>query len=359
MLVLQNTISTLLHECMVDIIIACYKHIQKAPRYPSGLLCYTEYDKNSTDEVRDIKILNFGSLNIDRVYTVDSFVRPGETIPSINFEMFPGGKGLNQSIAVARAGSQIYHAGKIGPDGQMLMSALIENGIHTDFVLKNGTYSGHAVIQVNKYGSNCILLHGGANQEITKSEVDMVFDSFSAGDILLLQNEINNIPYIIDKAFSKYMKIVLNPSPMDSVLKEADLNKISYLILNEVEGGDFTGETHPYKIMDSLLNRFPHLKVVLTLGKSGAMYGDELNRIQQGVYQVNTVDTTAAGDTFLGYFISRISMGSPSWSAMKMAALASALSVTKKGASTSIPTWDEVLQFSALREKDKPRKIRA
>ena len=296
-------------------------------------------------------------MNIDRVYTVDSFARPGETISSVMFEMFPGGKGLNQSIALARAGSKIFHAGKVGPDGQMLLDTLSGNGVNTDLIERNGSISGHAVIQVNKYGNNCILLHGGANREITENEADRVLDAFSAGDILLLQNEISGIPYIINKAFNKYMKIVLNPSPMDDALKAVDLNKISYLILNEVEGEDYTGELRPNRIMDNLLSRFPHLKVILTLGKTGALYGDEMNRIQQGAYQVEAVDTTAAGDTFLGYFISRITMGSPSWSAMKMAAMASALSVTRKGASASIPTWDEVLQFYAAREKERPQKI--
>jgi len=290
------------------------------------------------------------------VYTVDSFVRPGETVSSINYEEFPGGKGLNQSIAVARAGSQIYHGGKIGLDGHLLFNTLRGNGINTDFISKNGTKTGHAVIQVNKYGNNCILLHGGANQEITNSEIDRILDAFAAGDMLILQNEISNIPYIIEKAFNKYMKIIMNPSPMDSSLKKINLHKVSYLILNEIEGEGFTGESRPNKIMDYLLNHFPHLKVVLTLGKNGVIYGDELNRIQQGVYAVEAVDTTAAGDTFLGYFISRISMGSPSWKALRIAALASALAVTRKGASTSIPTWDEVLQFAAEREKIKGNK---
>ena len=293
------------------------------------------------------------------MYTVESFVRPEETTSSIKFEMFPGGKGLNQSIAIARAGSEVYHAGKIGPDGEMLMNALNENGVKIDYIYKNGSVSGHAVIQVNKYGNNCILLHGGANQETTKGEMDIVLDNFSAGDILILQNEISNIPYIIDKAFSKQMKIVLNPSPMDSALRQADLNKISYLVLNEVEGEDFTGESRPGKILDRLLNQYPQLKVVLTLGKQGALYGDELNRIQQSAYPVEAVDTTAAGDTFLGYFVSRITSGAATWSALRTAALASALAVTKKGASTSIPTWDELQRFcsaidSALENERRP-----
>jgi ribokinase len=286
---------------------------------------------------------------------VDSFVRPGETTSSIEFEMHPGGKGLNQSIAVARAGSEIYHAGKTGRDGQLLLDILNENKVNTNYISQKGSNSGHAIIQVNKYGNNCILLHGGANHEITLEDVDSTLDGFGAGDILMLQNEISNIPYIINKAFGKHMKIVLNPSPLNNIFDEVDLRKISYLILNEIEGESCTGETRPIKIIDSLLDRYPHLKVVLTLGKRGALYGDELNRIQQGAYQVNAVDTTAAGDTFLGYFISRVSMGSTTWSALRTAALASALAVTKKGASTSIPLWEDVLNFTAAMDKKKQK----
>jgi len=302
-------------------------------------------------------LLNYGALYIDRIYTVDSFAHPGEAVSSTGFSLTPGGKGLMQSIAAARAGALVYQAGKIGADGQMLLDVLSENGVHTGYIKKvNGSYCGHTVTQVNKYGNNCILQHGGTNYEITPDEIDQVLDSFSAGDILIIQNEINNIPYIVEKASNKYLKIVLNPSPVNSVVKDLDLNKISYLILNEVEGGELTGESRPVRIMDNLLSHFPHLKVVLTLGKFGTIYGDELNRIQQGAYPVEAVDSTAAGDTFLGYFISRIAMGSPSWSAMKIAALAAALSVTRVGALTSIPSWGEVLRFSADREKDKMQK---
>ena len=238
----------------------------------------------------------------------------------------------------------------------MLLETLRANGVNTDFVSNNGSFSGHSVIQINKYGNSCILLHGGANREITKHEADKALDAFSAGDILILQNEICNIPYIIDKAFNKYMKVILNPSPIDDELIKTNLNKISYLILNMAEGEAFTGESHPNRIIGSFLDRFPRLKVVLTLGKQGALYGDALNRIQQSAYRVDEVDTTSAGDTFLGYFISRISMGCKSWNALRMAAMAAALAVTRKGGAESIPAWDEVLQFTASRDKEKQKK---
>jgi ribokinase len=300
-----------------------------------------------------MKILNYGSLNIDRVYTVENFVRPGETVSSRKFELFPGGKGLNQSVSIAKSGVDVYHAGKIGPDGNLLLGTLNEAGVHTDFVSTNGSSTGHAVIQVNKYGNNCILLHGGANLEITTSEIDSVLNNFTAGDILLLQNEINNIPYIVDRAFEKYMRIVINPSPMDSTIKDLDFQKVTYLILNEVEGADLTGETEPSKIIDYLLELYPQLKVVLTLGRIGSMYGDAHCRLQQGAYPVNAVDTTGAGDTYLGYFISRIADGSPIWSALRIAAQASAVAVTRRGAAISIPDRGEVYKFAAERGEKK------
>ncbi|MDR1914778.1 MAG: ribokinase [Clostridiales bacterium] len=300
-----------------------------------------------------MRILNFGSLNIHRVYRVESFMRPGETVSSLGFDLLPGGKGLNQSVAVASAGSDIFHAGKIGADGEFLLDTLNQAGVNTEYIKSDGIHTGHAVIQVNKYGNNCILLHSGANSEITPLEIDEVLSHFEAGDILILQNEIGHLNYIINSAYDKYMRVVVNPSPMNDTIKAIDLRKVTYLILNELEGRELTGESRPSAILDYLLSIYPHLKIVLTLGKVGSLYADELHRLQQSVYNVDVADTTAAGDTFLGYFISRITMGSPSWSAMRAAAMAAALCVTKHGGATSIPLWDDVLNFSMARTEKK------
>jgi len=288
---------------------------------------------------------------IEKIYSVDSFARAGEAAASTKLEISAGGKGLYQSVAASRAGSQIYQAGKIGPDGQLLLDILTENGVNTDFIRRDGTCSGHAVIQVNKYEKTCALSYGGANMEITRVEIDQVLSSFSPGDILMLQNGISNISYIVNKAFDKYIKVVLNAPPAGCVPDGTDLNKISYLIINESEGSALTGESRPGKILDYLLSRYPHIKVVLTLGKVGSIYGDEMNRIQQSAYEEDAVDTAGAGDTFLGYFISRVSMGSPPWAAMRAAAQAAALSVRKKGVLASIPTWVEVTRFYTAKEK--------
>ena len=163
-----------------------------------------------------MKVLSFGSLNIDYVYKVDHFVQKGETLSSKSLNVFSGGKGLNQSIALAKAGVETYHAGAIGEDGKFLLEILEEAGVDTSCVkILSDERTGNAIIQNDEDGDNCILLYGGANQAITKAQVDAVLSRFDAGDYLVLQNEINELPYMMTKAHEKGMKIVLNPSPMN------------------------------------------------------------------------------------------------------------------------------------------------
>ena len=177
-------------------------------------------------------ILNFGSLNIDHVYQVEDFVRPGETIPTIGYNRVPGGKGLNQSVALARAGAHVYHAGKVGEDGLFLVQLLQESGVDTTYTASTGSVTGHACIQVDKKGQNCILLLGGANQEITEDDVTGTMAAFSAGDWLVLQNEVSCLPQILSSGKEKGMVTVLNPSPISPVLDELEFSKVDYLLLN-------------------------------------------------------------------------------------------------------------------------------
>ena len=256
-----------------------------------------------------MKILNFGSLNIDNVYSMDHFVRPGETTASLKMETFCGGKGLNQSVALAKAGAPVYHAGKVGADGQMLIDILGEYGVDTSLVAMTQGHTGHAIIQVDKKGQNCILLYGGANQEITTDYIDDVLAHFEKGDMLLLQNEINNIDYIIKKAAEKGMILAINPSPISDELVKMDLTSITYFILNEIEGNELTQETDPEKIARKMRQIYPGCVVVLTLGKQGVMYYDGTNTYTHGIYDVPVVDTTAAGDTFTGFFLSTLMQG--------------------------------------------------
>lgn len=293
------------------------------------------------------KILNFGSLNIDMVYSLDHIVRPGETLSSTEVSTFAGGKGLNQSVALSRAGADIYHAGKIGSDGAMLKEILQSNSICCDYLKQTDGKNGHAIIQVEKSGQNSIILFRGTNHEIDKKMIDEVIGGFSEGDFLVCQNEISNMDYIIKKASQAKMRIALNPSPIDSGILSCDLSGIEFLVINEIEGGDFTGETDPELICKRLIEKYPNIKIVLTIGKRGVIYCDAKSRYTHGIFDVKVVDTTAAGDTFLGYFVALTAMGRDTQTALRYASAASSLAVSKAGAVPSIPTIDEVEKFLA------------
>ncbi|MCI5901567.1 MAG: ribokinase [Blautia sp.] len=289
-----------------------------------------------------MKVLNFGSLNVDYVYQMESILIPGETQASKERNVFSGGKGLNQSIALAKAGIPVYHAGMIGEGGEILLETCRENGVNTKFIRKIDAPSGHTMIQVDKNGQNCILLFGGSNRMITREFVDEVLGEFEKGDIILLQNEINELDYIIDKAYEKGMMIILNPSPYDSALDACDLSRVSLFLVNEIEGFQITGEKEPEKILEKIKTLYPHAKIVLTLGGDGSVYQDETGIYHQGIFKVKAVDTTAAGDTFTGYFISSILDGMPVQEGLELAAKASAIAVSRPGATASIPLREEV-----------------
>ena len=291
-----------------------------------------------------MKILNFGSLNIDNVYEVDHMVVEGETLSSTGMSIMCGGKGLNQSIALAKAGLEVYHAGQIGEEGQILVDCLKENGVNTDYTRQVPGRSGHTIIQVDRNAKNCILLYGGSNRSLTKEFIDEVLSHFGSEDVLVLQNEVNLIGYIVDAAYERGMKIVLNPSPFDHYLDEVDYGKISMLLMNEVEGWQVTGEKEADKILAVLREKFPDMEVILTLGEAGSVYqkGDE--RVAQGIFKVKAVDTTAAGDTFTGFFLSARAKGKDVQESLRLAAKASSIAVTRNGAAASIPLWDEVAE---------------
>ena len=289
-----------------------------------------------------MRILNFGSLNLDLFYTVDHFVQAGETLSSEKLERFCGGKGLNQSIALARAGAPVWHAGCIGEDGRCLLELLAENGVNVTYVRTSGQTSGHAVIQRDRNGQNCILLYGGANSQLTDAFVDEVLAGFGKGDVLLLQNEINQLDRIVDRAWERGMKIVLNPSPANEALDRLDLSKIDTFLLNEIEGQALTGRAAPDEILDELRRRYPAATIVLTLGKAGVCYDDGTLRCSHGIYDVPVADTTGAGDTFTGYYLAASTAGETPQEALRLASVASSLAVTKIGAAPSIPTMREV-----------------
>ena len=294
-----------------------------------------------------MKILNIGSMNLDMVYQMDHIVQPGETEASYGMNVFLGGKGINQSVAAAQAGAEVYHGGMIGEDGKPFLDACVQYHVDSRYIRQVEGKSGHAIIQIDKNAQNCILLFGGANQKLTEAYVDEVLAGFEAGDILLLQNEVNMLPYMVDKAHAKGMQIALNPSPFNEKLNEVDMGKISIFLLNEVEGFQVTGLQEPEAIIAKLLEMYPHAKIVLTLGKDGAVYADAEQKHYQPIFKVKAVDTTAAGDTFTGYFLAGICEGMAIPEVLRRSAKASSIAVSRPGAVPSIPCRAEVEQALA------------
>ena len=292
-----------------------------------------------------MKVLNFGSLNIDYVYDVDNFVKKGETISSKTLNVFCGGKGLNQSVALARAGAEVYHAGMTGEDGKFLLDLLKEAGVNIDnVVIRDDIRTGNAIIQRDKSGDNCIILFAGANRSITQNYVDSVLSEFEKGDYIVLQNEISELPYIVENAHKIGMKIVLNPSPMDEKIKELNLDYVDYFLLNETEALKLSEieEFDSKKCMKKLISRFENAGILITLGDKGSIYSDGKINVEQSVVKTEVVDTTAAGDTFTGYFVSGILAGKEMKTVIKEATVASSITVSRIGAAPSIPDMKEV-----------------
>ncbi len=283
-------------------------------------------------------------MNIDHVYTVDHFVRPGETMSSENYNRFAGGKGFNQSVALGYAGANVYHAGKIGADGLWLQEFLKASGVNTNHVMTSDGSSGHAIIQVTTQGENSIILYGGANQEITPTEANTILDSFEKGDYLLLQNEISATAEIMNLAHARGIKIAINPAPMNESIFKLPLDLVDLFIVNEIEGKDLTEQTKPMDIITAMKEKFPKAAVVLTLGGDGVMYSDPQSEpIHVAGKKVSVVDTTAAGDTFIGYFFATLLQGNTPQASLELANKAASITVTRNGAAESIPKMSELV----------------
>lgn len=292
-----------------------------------------------------MKILNFGSLNIDIFFRVENIVKPGETISAKSIEKRPGGKGLNQSVALSKSFENVYHAGSVGDDGVFLIDYLKSENINTKYIKKSDKLTGNAIIQVDDKGENSIVLYKGANFDNDKKFIDEVLDNFDKDDILVLQNEISSMKYLIDKAYEKGMKIVLNPSPITEDVKEFDFNKIDLLLVNEIEAKDIANKDNIDESINYFMATYPNINLIVTLGSKGSIFVNKNEKIKQEGIKVESVDSTGAGDTFTGFFVSYFYQGKNVRDCLKFASLASALSVTKSGASISIPSLCDVKEF--------------
>lgn len=293
-----------------------------------------------------MKVINIGSLNIDHVYQVPHFVRPGETLKCFSYKRFCGGKGCNQSVALGRAGANVWHAGMIGKDGVWLKEYLALAGVNVSLIKEIEEPTGHAVIQVNQAGENSIVIHGGANQCLTHEFVVEVLQYVEPGDFLLLQNEVNLLPDIICEAKRRKLTIAFNPAPFTESVLQFPLEYVSYFFVNRLEAEGLLGTKNVQEICKSFPAKFPHAKLILTLGADGAIFVSRETQIRVQAEKVNAVDTTGAGDTFIGYFMAQVVRNSPPEQCLKVACHAAGICVTRHGAADSIPTISEVLDNS-------------
>ena len=294
-----------------------------------------------------MKIICFGSINMDLVYTVPHIAVGGETISCTSRKVYWGGKGLNQAVATAKSFDQVYLAGFINRTEEQVLNYMQENHIHTEYIRFSEQATGHAVIYVDASGQNSITIYGGSNQAFTAEYVKETLKDFEVGDIVLLQNEINGLRWVIEEAHRRGLSVALNPSPFEKSILDLPLDKVKYFLYNEIEAQQIAGHALCEDMIDILAKKYPNAVHVLTLGKHGVVCRCGGKIYRHGIYDVPVVDTTAAGDTFTGYFIAAISKGDSIEHALELASKASSIAVSRSGATASIPSEEEVSSFSA------------
>lgn len=289
-----------------------------------------------------MQIVNVGSINVDHVYAIDQFVRPGETLTSSRYEIFAGGKGFNQSIALARAGAATRHTGKVGKDAEWLLDRLAKEGVDITHVEVTETATGHAIIQVVPTGENAIILYSGANHTVSPPSIARALSSCSRDDYLLLQNETSSVAEGIRMGKQRGLKIVFNPAPMTSAVRDYPLQSVDIFILNETEAEVMTGKTTAEDVRIEMSRQFPNAVTVLTMGNQGVLYFDADTLHRQPAFPVEAIDTTAAGDTFIGYFLTELMQSNDPTKALSRGCHAASICVTRAGASDSIPYRKEL-----------------
>ena len=295
-----------------------------------------------------MKLISIGSANIDKVFEVTHFPKSGEAMATESLHTYVGGKGVNQAIAVGRAGSKIYYGGKIGGDGNIILNTLKEeNNVDiSKLIVDPDAYTGVATVMVQQEtAENCSLLYAGTNYEISDEDIDWMLDGFGKGDGLILQNEISGTSHLLEVAHEKGITTFLTPCPLRPILREMpEMQYVDWFFLNQGEGEYLTkmNSGTPEELCKALVAKFPDSKIMLTLGTDGSICYDGKEYIRQKSYKVKEVDSTGAGDTFCGFCISRLMSGDSIQEAMDTASRASAICVARAGAAPSIPTLEEV-----------------
>jgi len=288
-------------------------------------------------------IYNLGSINADHVYRLARLPAPGETLAARTYSVGLGGKGANQSVAIARAGGLVRHIGAIGPDGRWMADRLAAAGAECAFVAEVDLASGHAIINVDDAGENAIVIYPGANRALDVDHVKQALGQAGAGDTLILQNETACQVEAACFAREQGLFTVYSAAPFEAEAVRAVLPYLSLLIVNEVEAAQLCSE------LSVTLVDLPVENVLVTLGAKGAVWYNTArdHEIRVAGFPVKAVDTTGAGDTYAGYLVAGLSEGLAVREAMRLAGAAAAVKVTRPGAADVIPTRAEVSDFLA------------
>lgn len=286
-----------------------------------------------------MSIWNLGSINIDHVYRLDHLPRPGETQAAGGYSVGLGGKGANQSVAAARAGVLTRHLGAMGSGDDWVIDRLRGAGVcPADIQRLPGEATGHAIILLDASGENSIVIHAGANRAIRPDTLRKVLGRIAAGDTLLLQNETSCQAEAARIARAAGARVIYSAAPFDIDAVRPVLPHVSILAMN-------AGEAE--QLFAAMPGDLPVEGLLITHGAEGAEYRDLRSgqTYRQAAFTVTPVDTTGAGDTFAGYFAAALDRGDPIPEALRLAAGASALKVTRPGAGDAIPGLEEVLDF--------------
>ncbi len=295
------------------------------------------------------ELVNLGSLCIDHVYSVPAIVRAGETLVGTAPVRHPGGKGLNQSLAAAKAGIRVAHFGCVGRDGIWLKDLLAQADVDATGVRTCDTHpTGHAMIQVCPHGENAIVIVGGANRTIQPSDVDRAIARAGDDGWLLLQNEINDVEDVLRAARQARVRVAFNIAPVDGRESGYGFDAVELLILNEIEAAALAAESDPQRALQRLTRERPEQHVVITLGAHGVIYGRGMQRIQLPAFEVRAVDETGAGDAFIGHLMAAwFEANVPVQDRLRRASAAGALAVCLSGAADAIPDSRAVQRFLA------------
>lgn len=288
-------------------------------------------------------IFNFGSINADHFYDVPHLPEPGETLAATGHRIGLGGKGANQSVAAARAGSDVVHIGMIGRDGRWARDRLQALGVNTTHVDEIDTPTAHAIINVDATGENAIVIFSGANALQSPDQIAAALAMAKLGDLFLLQNETSLQKKAAAQAQEKDLRVIYSAAPFEAQAARDVLPYTDILVVNEVEAEQLVTE------MGVALQDLPVASILITRGAEGSVWHDLENgdTVTVPAFPVTPVDTTGAGDCFIGYVAAGLDQGMERTAAMRLGAAAAAIKVTRAGTADVIPARREVDAFLA------------